>query len=223
MSAHDPWLERLSEYLDEDLDASARGTCEAHLAGCAACRALLADLRRLRAAARALPERAPTRDLWPGIERELTRSAAVRPRQRWLLAFAAGVLVTLVGALAFRLLERRAEPELVARATEHYLLLLHEPAGFGDHIDEAEHAALVARYARWAEELGPRCAGGEELDSDGLELHPAAEPAASPAGARVGGYFLLAVADRDEAVALARTCPHLEQGGWIELRRIRTH
>jgi len=224
MTADDPWLERLSEYLDEDLEPSARDACETHVAGCAECRRLLADLRRLRDAARALPARAPTRDLWPGIEQELIRTAAARPRRRWLLAFAAGVFVTLGAALAFRLLGTGASGiESVARVGEQYLLLLHEPEGFESGSDEAEHAALVARYERWALELGPRCTGGEELEVGGLELRPgAAEPAPSPSGSRVGGYFLLAVEDRAEAVALARTCPHLGQGGWIELRRIRT-
>lgn len=224
MTADDPWLERLSEFLDADLEPSARAACEAHLAGCEECRELLDDLRRLRTAARALPLRPPARDLWPGIASELTRSTRTLPRSRWLLAFAAGVIVTLGALLAFRLLGARgSEPERVARAEESYLLLLHEPAGFGSELDAAEHAALVARYGRWAAELGPRCTGGEELEPAALELRPgAAEPTASPAGPRVGGYFLLAVRDRAEALALARTCPHLEQGGWIELRRIRT-
>lgn len=224
MTADDPWLERLSEYLDEDLEPSARRACEVHFAGCEACRELLDDLRRLRDAARALPVRSPGRDLWPGIENELIRSVGALPRARWLLAFAAGVIVTLGALLAFRLLGERAfEPERVARAEESYLLLLHEPAGFGSGLDAAEHAALVARYGRWAAELGARCTGGEELEPAGLELRSgSAEPTVSPAGPRVGGYFLLAVRDRAEALALAQTCPHLEQGGWIELRRIRT-
>jgi hypothetical protein len=220
MSLQDPWNERLSEYLDGELGPAERAACEAHLAGCASCRALLDDLARLQRAARALPARPPERDLWPGIERALGRGA---PRTAWLLAFAAGVLVTLGALLAYRLVAGgRAEPELVARGGEDYMLLLHEPAGFGEGA-EAEHAAIVERYARWAAELGERCTGGEELAPEGLELRPGSDaPGALPDGARVGGYFLLSVRDREEALALARTCPHLEQGGWIELRRIRT-
>lgn len=225
MSANDPWLERLSEYLDEELDAAARPACAQHLSSCADCRELLDDLRRLRGAACALPARPPERDLWPAIESELTRAPRALARGRWLLVFAAGVLVTLGALLVFRLLAgRAAEPERVARAGQSYLLLLHEPADFGPELDEAEHAAIVARYAGWAAQLAQRCTGGEELEPAGLELRPgAAEPAPSPAGPRIGGYFLLTVEDRAQALALARTCPHLEQGGWIELRRIRTH
>lgn len=225
MSTSDPWLERLSEFLDEDLDPSAQAACAAHLASCAECRELLADLRRVRDAARSLPTRPPSRDLWPGIENELSRCARPSARSRWLLAFAAGALVTLGAVLAFRSLAGRAnEEERVARAEESYLLLLHEPAGFGSQLTEAEQAALVERYTNWATGLAERCTGGEELEPDGLELHPgAAEPAPSPDGPRVGGYFLLTVRDRAEALTLARTCPHLDQGGWIELRRVRTN
>jgi hypothetical protein len=224
MTVPDPWMERLSEFLDGELVPSEHAACEAHLAGCERCRGLLDDLRKLRQATRALPERPPESDLWPGIERELARSAPVPPRWPWLLAFAAGVIVTLSAVLAYRLVAAlRAERQPVAVAREDYMLLLHEPAGFGSELDTARHAALVARYARWAEELGPRCTGGEELAPEGIELRPGSDaPVPSPEGPRVGGFFLLSVRDRDEALALARTCPHLEQGGWIELRRI-TH
>jgi hypothetical protein len=221
----DPWPERLSEFLDGELVPVEHAACEAHVAGCERCRRLLGDLRELRRAARALPERQPERDLWPGIERELARSAPARPRWLWLLAFAAGAIATLGALLAYRFVVAalRAEGEPVAVAREEYMLLLHEPAGFEIELDAARHAALVARYARWAEQLGARCTGGEELAPEGVELRPGADAAKpSPEGARVGGFFLLSVRDRDEALALARTCPHLEQGGWIELRRI-TH
>jgi hypothetical protein len=213
----DPFAERLSEHLDGTLPVAGRTALERHLEGCADCRATLHDLRALVAAARALPERAPERDLWPALAAQLAPHS-VRARPRWLLAFAAGVLVTLAAWLAFSAGDGPAEPELAAG--ERYLLLLHEPAGFGEGLSDSDHAALVERYSRWARELGERCVGGEELAPAGLELRPGAEPAPAPDGARVGGFFLLATADEGEALALARTCPHLEQGGWIELRRV---
>jgi hypothetical protein len=36
----------------------------------------------------------------------------------------------------------------------------------------------------------------------------------------IGGYFLLQVADLDEAVAIARQCPVLEYGSTVEVRPI---
>ncbi|MAG58508.1 MAG: hypothetical protein CMJ83_19645 [Planctomycetes bacterium] len=39
-------------------------------------------------------------------------------------------------------------------------------------------------------------------------------------GASIGGYFVLRARDYDEALQLVGDCPHLAEGGWIELRRI---
>ena len=42
MAMHDEWNDRLSEYLDGELEPAEQRALEAHLAGCAECRA---DLR----------------------------------------------------------------------------------------------------------------------------------------------------------------------------------
>jgi anti-sigma factor RsiW len=63
----DPWTDRLSEYLDEELAPSERAALERHLATCPACTQTLSDLRSVLARARALDDRAPRHDLWPAI------------------------------------------------------------------------------------------------------------------------------------------------------------
>jgi anti-sigma factor RsiW len=76
----DPWLERLSEYIDEELPTGERRELEEHLRGCVECAETLDELRHLIAQVPALEvESEPGVDLWPGIERRLT------PRQpaRW--------------------------------------------------------------------------------------------------------------------------------------------
>ena len=57
-----------SAYLEDELSAEARARLDAHAARCDSCAALLADLRRISAEARALPALEPSRDLWAGIE-----------------------------------------------------------------------------------------------------------------------------------------------------------
>jgi anti-sigma factor RsiW len=59
--------DRLSDYLDGDLSPTERASIDAHLAGCAACRATLDELRRVVARARTLQDSAPDRDLWSGV------------------------------------------------------------------------------------------------------------------------------------------------------------
>ena len=53
----DPWMDRLSEYLDGDLAPAERAALEAHLVDCASCRATTEDLRRLVARPRTLVDR----------------------------------------------------------------------------------------------------------------------------------------------------------------------
>ena len=86
---NDQWTNRLSEYIDGELDSTEQAALEAHLATCGECYAALADLREVVARAKSLKDREPTKDLWAGIRAGLTpaRGAdrpAVRPSGRRL-------------------------------------------------------------------------------------------------------------------------------------------
>ncbi len=78
---NDLWTNRLSEYIDGELDHTERAALEAHLATCGHCYATLADLRQVVARAKALEDREPAKDLWAGIRAGLTpaRGAGARP------------------------------------------------------------------------------------------------------------------------------------------------
>ena len=67
----DPWIDRLSEYLDGELDAAERAAIERHLDSCDACASALADLREVVARAAALLPRPPASDLWAGVASRL--------------------------------------------------------------------------------------------------------------------------------------------------------
>ena len=64
----DPWIERLSEYLDEELDRSERETLEAHLTRCSACSSAVKDLKAVRERARSLSDAPVPAELWSRIE-----------------------------------------------------------------------------------------------------------------------------------------------------------
>jgi len=72
---HTESIERLSAFLDGELDDDARSAVEAHLADCAACREAEADLRRIVTAAREMPPAPPREDLWPAIAARLGDAA----------------------------------------------------------------------------------------------------------------------------------------------------
>lgn len=101
----------LDEYLDGTLGDDRRSVVEAHLAGCAACRAELEAIRRITEAARALPATlAPPAAVWPGIADRLAPSTPVRigaaRRMPWwqlaaaLALFLGGYAVARVGSRA---------------------------------------------------------------------------------------------------------------------------
>ena len=67
----DHWTDRLSDYLDDEVEPAERAALEQHLASCVECASTLAELREVVARAGSLPARPPTADLWPGIEPRL--------------------------------------------------------------------------------------------------------------------------------------------------------
>ena len=79
---NDQWTDRLSEYVDGELARGEREGLEAHLATCAECRATLAELRKVVARAKALEDRPPTADLWPGVAQRIGAGKARDIRSR---------------------------------------------------------------------------------------------------------------------------------------------
>jgi hypothetical protein len=68
----DRWNESLSDYLDGELTPEDRREVAHHLESCAECAQALRELEQVMERARALPERAPERDLWPAIAARLS-------------------------------------------------------------------------------------------------------------------------------------------------------
>ena len=102
---------KLNEYVDGTLPAHDRASVEPHLVDCAACRAAVAELRSLSAAAASLPKRIePGRDLWGGIETRIgQRATGTVQRFRWRPALAAAALLVIALGL-YRLLPPSTAP-----------------------------------------------------------------------------------------------------------------
>jgi anti-sigma factor RsiW len=115
---HEEWTDQLSEYLDDELDAAGREAVEQHLRGCADCRAVLNDLKRVVAQAQTMPPRPLRADLWDGVAAGITESRqarvtpfASRPAARFTftapqLAAAAVVLMAVSAGVAWRIANR---------------------------------------------------------------------------------------------------------------------
>ena len=110
----DSWTDRLSEYVDGELDAPTRAALEAHLATCAACRATRDELEQVVVRARRVGYREPAADLWPPIERTIAATAPGARRRRLItmslgrLAAAAGIVALVAGGLAWTIASTRA-------------------------------------------------------------------------------------------------------------------
>jgi predicted anti-sigma-YlaC factor YlaD len=74
---NDQWTDRLSDYLDGELNAAERAELEEHLSGCAECSAVLEQLRQVVARAQGLEDRAPDIDLWSGVAERIRAAASV--------------------------------------------------------------------------------------------------------------------------------------------------
>jgi len=120
----DQWTDRLSEYLDGELAGSERTALEAHLASCGNCRTTLEELRRVVGRARALDDRLPTADLWPGIAQHIGVVSLAARRARRRLSFtvpqlaAASVALALVSGGAVWLLGGRTHTPTATAVTE---------------------------------------------------------------------------------------------------------
>src|SRR2546426_10730342 len=126
----DPWPERLSEYLDGNLQSDECEIIASHLRECAECAATLADLRRVAGRARALTDRDPAVDLWPGIATRIgvsTPSAGApvvplkrRTGRRWSFTLpelaAAGIALMVLSGGTVLMMRPGAAPQAVTPA-----------------------------------------------------------------------------------------------------------
>ena len=104
----DKWTNRLSEYIDGELDSAERAALEEHLATCGHCYATLGDLRQVVARAKSLEDREPTNDLWAGIRAGMTSTPAAvtarRPARPSARRFSFSVPQLLAASIALMLI-----------------------------------------------------------------------------------------------------------------------
>jgi hypothetical protein len=120
MTMHEQWTDRLSDYLDGELEPAERTDVEAHLRECTACSHVLNDLKRVVARAQALEARPPRTDLWPGVAVRIERTA--QPRRYAFtfpqLAAAAVLLMAVSGGVVWQMMNRSAESSRSAAQAE---------------------------------------------------------------------------------------------------------
>ncbi|MBN9091285.1 MAG: hypothetical protein J0J01_30580 [Reyranella sp.] len=108
-----------------------------------------------------------------------------------------------------------------------YLLILHRDRN-RPALSPAEMAEIVRRYAEWGDALRAR---GKLISSE--KLAPGGHCIRRQEGALlvtdgpyaetrdvIGGYYVFEAEDEAEALAIAKSSPHLWSTNWIELRAV---
>lgn len=107
-------------------------------------------------------------------------------------------------------------------------LLYDDPASFAD-LGPEQMQQIIEKYSAWGEGLrtaGKLVASDKLKDGEGRVVRSEAgktrvlDGPYSETKEVIGGYYTIAAADYDEALAIAEGCPHLAYGGTIEIREI---
>ena len=110
-----------------------------------------------------------------------------------------------------------------------YILFLYDcPADFADTTPE-QMQGIIEEYSAWAQKLGAegKHLGGQKLADEGGRILNCAsgdvtvtDGPYSEAKEVIGGFMKILAPSYDEAVAIARTCPHARYGARIEVRQV---
>lgn len=170
-------------------------------------------------------EVAPPTALKGRVLSTLRARGMLRPRGALVLrlggALAAGLALFLAGRMTVAA-GGAGEP---ADARPRYALLLYEGPEFDRQVPDDSY---IAEYAAWASGLrrrgafvdgNPLAPSAQLLAPAGTDVRVESRDVTSEAGT-MAGYFIVRAADEAEALAIARSCPHLRHGGRIAVRPV---
>ena len=163
---HQDIVDRLSDYIDGELETRDRSAVERHLEACETCRSLEAELRAVMAQAASLVDTPPATDLWSGVSERIAskgvaggRIAPFRVRARRFtftlpqLAAASIALMVLSGSMVW--LARSGDPRADFPATAGEELPAVAPASVADNHYEGAVEDLEATLERGRASLDP--------------------------------------------------------------------
>jgi hypothetical protein len=151
------------------------------------------------------------------LEDRIVRTIKRRRRGTRMLRLAMAVAVAGIAFIAGWLSHMPWSPD--------YLIVLYPPLQRRS-LQPEEERARVAEYAAWVANVRSRgyAMTGEELGDSRIVVRGGSVTRSSlPPGGDISGYFLLRIRSDADAIEIARSCPHLRQGGVVELRPIEHH
>jgi len=110
-----------------------------------------------------------------------------------------------------------------------FMLLLHDTSQELAAASPEQMQAILERYRAWGQKVGQagqmaggaklKDEGGRHLRSNGSGKVEVTDGPYAEAKEVLGGYYTVTAGSYDEAVEIARGCPHLDYG-WIEVRQV---
>lgn len=232
----------LPEYLYDELDVHTRADIESHLASCSKCADTITAMRNTQTSLDewAVPSTTLTdAQVTKVIADHAGRDVRRYPARHLVRSLATGALAAVVvfAALSFYQHRTRAPFEQLAMnqtiqagdptmtsanesKNEFLLLLLEHPTMFADMPSVTEDD-LVSEYQAWAGGVAQqqRTIVGKKLTDERYFLGTDVSGGGDTVEA-VAGYFRIGADSLEEALSVARTCPHLKYGGRIEVRQV---
>jgi hypothetical protein len=134
-----------------------------------------------------------------------------RTQRRW--SWLGAIAATAAAFVGGMLVARPAPPGPPADTRPQFVVLL-----YGDPSDPAEREREVGEIKAWARGLAKsgHALSGAKLAESEYRLGPDG----TETSAGLGGYIVLAADGPEQALAMARTCPHLQHGGRILVRPV---
>ncbi|HXV14268.1 MAG TPA: YciI family protein [Candidatus Krumholzibacteria bacterium] len=190
----------------------------------------------------------PSPELEGRVVADLKRRGAIRANGGWIMKISKTAAAAIIVAAAFAggfAMGSRGEtataPADVATTTpatdaNQYMLLMYmrvDPTQAADApaeepMNEEAYRAIIDEYRQWAldREKEGRLVSAEKLADDTRVMAGRGDQMTIATSAHsdraLGGYFLITAPSLDDAIALARTHPHLKYGGEVEVRPIET-
>jgi len=158
-------------------------------------------------------------------QRGMLKAPNVQP---WPVAMkVAASIAACIVLLAVGFLLGRQRPSVAPNEQPTYVLLLRENNSFREG-NQAEEPKLVAEYKAWAVSVAHSgvVIHGQKL-TDEVQVLKKGNPdpillgqTTDPELGTVAGFFVVDANSLEQALKIARGCPHLKHGGTIEVRKI---
>ncbi len=110
-----------------------------------------------------------------------------------------------------------------------YMLLLHEQPSDFSEMSAEEIESIIGEYIAWRQKIVDegKFVGSAKLRDEGGRIisgtngdFRVTDGPYTEAKEVIGGYFTISAANYDEAVDIARGCPHAKYGSRIEIREV---